>query len=63
MIHGTRDVIVGVAHSRYLYAAAAEPKQLQIIEGGSHAEALFRDDPEGFLNLITPWFARTLTSL
>ena len=60
MIHGTRDVIVGVAHSHRLYAAAAEPKQLQIVEGGSHAEALFRDDPAGFLALVKPWYRETL---
>ncbi len=60
MIHGTRDVIVGVAHSHRLYAAAAEPKRLQIINGGSHAEALFRDDPQGFLALIQPWYRDTL---
>lgn len=51
-IHGTKDVIVGVAHSRRLFAAANEPKSLEIIEGGGHAEALFREDPQGFTGLI-----------
>jgi pimeloyl-ACP methyl ester carboxylesterase len=60
-IHGTRDVIVGVEHSRRLYAAASEPKRLEIIEGGSHAEALFRDDPQGFSDLVSSWYAWTLT--
>lgn len=54
-IHGTRDVIVGVEHSRRLYAAAQEPKRLEIIDGGSHAEALFRDDPRRFLALVNGW--------
>ena len=57
-IHGTRDVIVGVEHSRRLYAAARQPKQLEIIEGGSHAEALFRDTPEDFGRLVEAWPAR-----
>ncbi len=61
-IHGTRDVIVGAEHSRRLYAEAFEPKRLEIIEGGSHAEALFRNDPEYFMNLVNRWFAQTLTS-
>lgn len=59
-IHGTSDVIVGVEHSRRLYAAASEPKRLEIIEGGSHAEALFRDDPEGFSRLVHTWLTQTL---
>ena len=59
-VHGTRDVIVGVDHSRRLYAAAAEPKRLEIIAGGSHAEALFRDDPERFTRLVQAWLNETL---
>jgi pimeloyl-ACP methyl ester carboxylesterase len=62
LVHGTRDVIVGVAHSRRLYAAAAEPKRLHIIEGGSHAEALFRDDPARFTALATAWLRESLPS-
>jgi len=60
LVHGTNDVIIGVEHSRRLFAAAPEPKQLEIIEGGSHAEALFRDDPQGFLRLVEAWFADML---
>ena len=59
-IHGTRDVIVGVQHSRRLYAAASESKRLEIIEGGGHAEALFRDDPEHFCHLVEAWWMETL---
>ena len=60
LLHGTRDVIVGVEHSRRLYAAAREPKRLEIVEGGSHAEALFRDDPEDFLRRVRPWLIASL---
>ena len=59
-LHGTRDVIVEHRHSRRLYAAAADPKRLEIIEGGSHAEALFRDDPEGFMRVVSEWLSATL---
>lgn len=58
-IHGARDAIVGVEHSQRLYAAAAEPKRLEILEGGSHAEALFRDDAEGFCRLVSRWWEET----
>lgn len=54
-IHGTQDVIVGAEHSRRLFAAAAEPKQLEIVSGGGHAEVLFRRDPRGFTRLVNEW--------
>ena len=60
IIHGERDVIVGVGHSHQLYAAAQEPKRLEIIEGGNHAEILFRDNPQGFIRLMEGWFSETL---
>ena len=56
-IHGTRDVIVGVQHSHRLHAVAGEPKRLEIIDGGSHAEALFRDDPQGFTRFVSAWWS------
>ena len=59
-IHGTRDMIVDVHHSRRLHAAAGEPKRLDVIEGGSHAESLFRDAPHQFLALAGGWLADTL---
>ena len=59
-VHGDRDATVGVQHSRRLYAAAREPKRLEIIKGGGHAEALFRDDPQPFTALVNGWFDQTL---
>lgn len=61
-IHGTKDVIVGAAHSRRLFDAAHEPKRLQLIADGGHAEMLFREDPTGFTGLITDWLAEALQS-
>ncbi len=59
-VHGDRDATVGVQHSRRLYAAACQPKRLEIIHGGGHAEALFRDDPQGFIRLVNSWFTDTM---
>ena len=61
-VHGTKDVIIGVEHSRRLHQAAREPKRLEIIEGGGHAEALFRDEPERFTRLMQEWFGQTLAA-
>jgi pimeloyl-ACP methyl ester carboxylesterase len=60
VLHGTHDVIVGLRHSERLFEAAAQPKQFDVIAGGSHAEAMFRDDPEGFGARLRSWFERTL---
>jgi pimeloyl-ACP methyl ester carboxylesterase len=59
-IHGTRDAIIGAQHSRRLYAAAPEPKKLEIVEGGGHAEALFRDAPQRLTSLVHAWLLQTL---
>ena len=60
IIHGTRDQIVDVSHSHRLFAAAQEPKRLEIISGGSHADGLFRQHPERFSQLLLDWCAWTL---
>lgn len=38
IVHGTSDSVIPVEHGRKLYAIANEPKQLAIIEGGSHGD-------------------------
>jgi pimeloyl-ACP methyl ester carboxylesterase len=59
-VHGTRDKIVGVEHSRRLFAAACEPKEFTIVPGGSHAQTLFSDCPERFLRLVILWRANVI---
>lgn len=59
-IHGTRDPIVGSRHSQRLFRAATEPKRLELMEGGGHAQWLFRRDPQRFVALVNAWFAETL---
>jgi len=59
-IHGTEDPIVALRHSEVLFAKAREPKRLEIISGGGHAEELFRQFPERFVTLVTDWFAQSL---
>ena len=61
-IHGTDDPIVDERHSEILYARAHEPKRLEIIAGGGHAQEIFRQEPERFLALVEGWFATTLTA-
>ena len=42
IIHGDQDPIVPVEHSRKLYEAAREPKELWIVPGGTHDDAMQR---------------------
>lgn len=55
LIHGTRDRVILPHHSEQLYAQAAEPKRLLLIEGGGHAEELYRQAPARFLAVVHDW--------
>ena len=59
-MHGTNDVIVSLKHSERLFEVTPEPKEMKVIQHGSHAEALFRDDPQGFIELVDDWLMRKL---
>jgi fermentation-respiration switch protein FrsA (DUF1100 family) len=39
LVHGTRDPLVDPSNSQALYAAAGEPKELWLVDGGGHADA------------------------
>ena len=43
LIHGTDDTIIPIAHSRELFEAAGEPKELWIVPGVGHCGAYFAD--------------------
>lgn len=60
LIHGAEDPTVGVRHSRELYQNAKEPKELRIFEKASHAEDIYRDYPNEFMDLVKQWFEKTL---
>jgi fermentation-respiration switch protein FrsA (DUF1100 family) len=46
-VHGTRDQVIGPAHSERLHAAANEPKQLLLVDGAMHMEALLQPALQG----------------
>ena len=60
LIHGTNDQTVLHRHSERLHQAAGEPKRLILIDGGGHAEELFRQRPEQFLPPLQEWLRATL---
>lgn len=58
LIHGTADPVVPHTMSEALFAAAPEPKQLQLVPGGSHS-IIYRPGPDSYVAAID----RFLTSL
>ncbi|HUX90181.1 MAG TPA: alpha/beta fold hydrolase [Gallionellaceae bacterium] len=44
IIHGDKDKVVPLAHGQALYAAAAQPKEMWVVEGGGHIAAFRRKE-------------------
>ena len=60
IIHGDQDPIVPVDHSRKLYEAAREPKELWIVPGGVHDDAMHRQKFRNrFVNYLNAHFSGT----
>ena len=58
IIHGDQDPIVPVDHSRKLYEAAHEPKELWIVPGGVHDDAMRRPEFRSrFVNYLNAHFS------
>ncbi len=59
-VHGQEDWLILPGHSKKLYEKAKCQKQLNIVEGGTHAEYLYRSDKEGIMDMFKEWFQLTL---
>lgn len=57
VIHGTRDPVIAPAFGRALYALGRQPKQLWLVEGGGHVDALAR---RSVRERLVRYLARTL---
>lgn len=55
LLAGGKDPTVFPRHAQTLYAAASEPKALEIFEHSEHAEDLWRNEPERFLKVVLGW--------
>lgn len=60
LVHGEKDWLINKNHSKKLFAKAKEPKQLHIFKNAGHAEKIFDEYPEEFMNVCTNWFNETL---
>ena len=59
-IHGSDDWLIRPRHSQALFRKAKDPKKIEIIEHGGHAEKIFDDYPEEFMNMCLDWFKKNL---
>jgi fermentation-respiration switch protein FrsA (DUF1100 family) len=58
VLHGDSDEIVPLAHGRALFAAAGEPKRIQVVEGAGHNDLVTRMG-EAHGQLIAAWATET----
>jgi fermentation-respiration switch protein FrsA (DUF1100 family) len=58
VLHGDSDEIVPLAHGRALFAAAGEPKRIQVVEGAGHNDLVTRMG-EAYGQLIAAWATET----
>lgn len=59
LIHGREDTAIPVDHTRRLYDAAGEPKELWLVDGAEHCGAYFVDRP-GYCARLASFFERSL---
>lgn len=59
-IHGQKDWLINVKHSRKLFNKANEPKKIKIFEKAGHAEKIFDDYPNEFIEICLKWFQETI---
>ena len=55
LIGGTNDPIIRIWHNRELFNKANEPKKELIINGGKHAEDIYLENKEIFVNSCIEW--------
>jgi fermentation-respiration switch protein FrsA (DUF1100 family) len=58
--HGTADWLLGAHHARDLYARAAEPRALLLVEGGAHAEGMMLAHAEELARPLASFLDRHL---
>lgn len=55
LIGGTNDPIIRIWHNHELFKKANEPKNELVIEGGKHAEDIYLENKELFINSCVHW--------
>ncbi len=59
-IHGDKDWLIKHRHAQELFKKTKDPKRLVIVPGAGHAERIYDERPQEFLDLCIGWFRETL---
>lgn len=59
-VHGRNDWLIYFEHSEKLFQKAKEPKNIIFVDDAGHAEKIFDEKPDEFMNICTDWFTKTL---
>jgi len=59
-MHGMEDWLILPWHSEVLFKLANCPKKIELIEGATHAEYIFRSFPDDTIKRFKTWFNKTL---
>ncbi|OAM91955.1 alpha/beta hydrolase [Termitidicoccus mucosus] len=62
LIHGTADSVIPESHSARLFAKAGEPKQLVIIPGSAHIDAMTEAHGGAYRDLLVAFFEAALAA-
>ncbi|MCL2872468.1 MAG: alpha/beta hydrolase [Betaproteobacteria bacterium] len=62
LIHGTADTLVPPQHSERLFVIAGEPKQLVLVPGGGHIDAMTARFGDTYRDLLVAFFDDALTN-
>lgn len=58
LLHGAEDTVIPVSHAHELFAAAREPKRLEVFDGADHCGGYFADRP-GYIDLVAAFLDQT----
>ncbi len=61
-MHGVEDWLILPWHSEALFKKANCSKKIELIEGATHAEYIFRSFPDDTIKRFKTWFAETLNN-
>jgi len=61
-MHGLDDWLILPWHSEVLFKTANCQKKIDLIEGATHAEYIFRSFPDDTIKRFKTWFAKTLNN-
>lgn len=62
-MHGLEDWLILPWHSKVLFKAANCLKKIDLIEGATHAEYIFRSFPDDTIKRFKDWFAQTFNNV